>query len=60
MSQLGGVAIFAGFVAAMLVSLLLTGPASTITRDRYELLRIGLLLLGSLRHLGHGVVRRYS
>lgn len=48
MSQLGGVALFAGFVAAMLVSLLLTGPGSAIARDRYELLRIGLLLFGSL------------
>jgi len=48
MSQLGGVAIFAGFAAAMLLSLLLTGPGSAVARDSFERLRIGLLLLGSL------------
>jgi UDP-GlcNAc:undecaprenyl-phosphate/decaprenyl-phosphate GlcNAc-1-phosphate transferase len=45
-SQLGGVAIFAGFVAAMLVSLPVT-QAGPLVRDQFELLRIGLLLLGA-------------
>lgn len=52
MSQLGGVALFAGFVAALLVSLLLTTPGSPLVqsnllRDRYELLRLALLLTGA-------------
>lgn len=48
MSQLGGVAIFAGFAVAMLLSFVVTGAGSSIVRDRFELLRIGLLLLGAL------------
>jgi UDP-GlcNAc:undecaprenyl-phosphate/decaprenyl-phosphate GlcNAc-1-phosphate transferase len=46
MSQLGGVAIFGGFCAAMLVSIALTrdGP---LVRDSYENLRVGLLLVGA-------------
>lgn len=47
MSQLGGVAIFLGFLAAMLLSLWLTRPGTPVPRDSYELLRVGLLLTGS-------------
>lgn len=51
-SQLGGVAIFAGFVVALLLSLLLTGSSGLLARggfvrDRYELLRLALLLSGA-------------
>lgn len=45
-AQLGGVAIFVGFVAALLVSLPLT-QAGPLVRDEYELLRIWLLLTGA-------------
>ena len=51
MSQLGGIAIFVGFAAALLASLLLTNGGglfgSTLVRDRYELLRLALLLVGA-------------
>lgn len=47
MSQLGGVALYAGFAAAMLLSLALTRAGSVLVRDQYELLRVGLLLVGA-------------
>lgn len=47
MSQLGGVAIYAGFVAALLASWGLTGAQSGLIRDSYENLRLLLLLLGA-------------
>lgn len=46
-SQLGGIAMFAGLVIALLVSLGLTLPGSSLVRDRYEVLRLSLLLLGA-------------
>jgi UDP-GlcNAc:undecaprenyl-phosphate/decaprenyl-phosphate GlcNAc-1-phosphate transferase len=46
-SQLGGVAIFAGFAVALLLSLLLTNVLGWLPRDSFELLRVALLLLGA-------------
>jgi UDP-N-acetylmuramyl pentapeptide phosphotransferase/UDP-N-acetylglucosamine-1-phosphate transferase len=46
-SHLGGIAIFAGFMLAIGVSLWLTSGVSAIQRDGYENLRIVLLLVGA-------------
>jgi UDP-GlcNAc:undecaprenyl-phosphate GlcNAc-1-phosphate transferase len=46
-SQLGGIAIFGGFIAAMLISWVLTNGLGWLPRDDYENLRVGLLLLGA-------------
>jgi UDP-GlcNAc:undecaprenyl-phosphate GlcNAc-1-phosphate transferase len=45
--QLGGAAIFIGFVAAMLVSFLFTGAEGPLTRDYFENLRLVLMLVGA-------------
>lgn len=45
-AQLGGIAIFVGFVTAMLLSLPLTRHGALV-RDSYEVLRIWLLLTGA-------------
>ncbi|HEX6290013.1 MAG TPA: MraY family glycosyltransferase [Herpetosiphonaceae bacterium] len=46
-SQLGGIAIFAGFVVAMLLSVVLTNVTGWLPRDRFENLRVVLLLIGA-------------
>jgi UDP-GlcNAc:undecaprenyl-phosphate GlcNAc-1-phosphate transferase len=45
--QLGGIAIFTGFVAAMLVSFLFTGLDDRLPRDYFENLRLSLMLVGA-------------
>ncbi len=47
MSRLGGVAIFAGFSLALLLSFLLTRGSYGLVRDSYENLRLVLLLVGA-------------
>jgi len=46
-SQLGGIAIFVGFVVALVASWVFTGSGSSMPRDEYELLRLMLLLVGA-------------
>lgn len=46
-SQLGGIAIFGGFVVALLLSLVLTNVLGWLPRDSFELLRVALLLVGA-------------
>lgn len=45
-SRLGGIAIYCGFCAALLVSFFFTSTIPALTRSSYELLRLGLLLFG--------------
>ncbi len=45
--QLGGIAIFTGFVAAMLVSFMFTSVDDRLLRDRFENLRLVLMLIGA-------------
>jgi UDP-N-acetylmuramyl pentapeptide phosphotransferase/UDP-N-acetylglucosamine-1-phosphate transferase len=47
MSQLGGIAIFLGFVVAIGLSFVLTNRLGWLPRDRFESLRLLLLLIGA-------------